>query len=374
MLFVLLLGVGVLLIGHVMRAPWQARFIMLALLYVVVLFEQIALPDGNPLREMTGGSPELWLIVGAALAAVLGYVWLLQKLRGRASALEAERAPPEVSEQAPIFGDDELERYARHITLPEIGGSGQVRLKNSRVLVVGAGGLGAPALLYLGAAGVGTIGVIDDDVVELSNLQRQVIHTDNRQGMPKVFSAQAAIREINPFVEVRPYHRRLTRDIAETLFAEYDLIIDGSDSFATRKLVNEAAAAAGRPVMAGAISAWEGQITLYDPGAGAPCFSCLFPDEPAAGQAQTCSETGVIGALPGVIGSMLALEAVKELAGAGEGLRGRLLIYDALHAENRAMQIAPSSSCRICADMQPARGTVSVKSAAPLSGVQGAKA
>jgi molybdopterin/thiamine biosynthesis adenylyltransferase len=347
MLFVLFLAAVLWGIGHVMKTPVQARFYMLGLLYVAVLGVQIALPDGHPLREGTGGSAAQWLLFGGFIVVVLAYRMVLGRVRGRAEEVEAARDAA-VSVTAGPFRDVELERYARHITLPDIGGGGQLALKNAKVLVVGAGGLGSPALLYLAAAGVGRIGVIDHDEVSLSNLQRQIIHTDARTGVPKVFSAEAAVGALNPHVDLRPYHRALTADVAEALFAEYDLILDGTDSFAIRAEVNRAAVAAGRPVIAGAISAWEGQVTLYDPAGGAPCMACIFPQAPAPDLAATCAETGVIGALPGVIGSMMALEAIKEITGAGDGLRGRMLIYDALHAETRTITAQRRADCAIC--------------------------
>ncbi|MBF9049068.1 molybdopterin-synthase adenylyltransferase MoeB [Roseobacter sp. HKCCD9010] len=346
MLFVLILAGVILGIGHLMGAPWRARGYMVGLLFVAVLAVQVALPAGHPLREGTGGSPAPWLLLAGGVALILAYRAVLQRIRERAEAAEQARAAPPAP-QGP-FTSDELERYARHITLPDIGGRGQKALKEAKVLVVGAGGLGSPALLYLAAAGVGTIGVIDNDEVDLSNLQRQIIHSDQRQEMPKVFSAEIAIKALNPFVTVKPYHRRLTDEIAVELFAEYDLILDGTDSYATRDLINRAAQASGRPVMAGAISAWEGQVTLYDPAGGAPCFACIFPDAPGPGMAATCSETGVIGALPGVIGTMMALEAIKEITGAGEGLRGRMLIYDALYAETRIIRLKRRADCAVC--------------------------
>ena len=293
-------------------------------------------------------SPALWLLLGAAAVMVLAYRVLLVRLRGQAAALEAEREAETQPAQSGPFLDVELERYARHITLPDIGGGGQLALKNAKVLVVGAGGLGAPVLFYLAAAGVGRIGVIDHDIVSLSNLQRQIIHTDDRSGMPKVFSAEIAVKALNPHVDLRPYNRELTEDVAEALFEDYDLIVDGTDSFSARAMINRAAVAAGRPVIAGAISAWEGQVTLYDPAGGAPCMACVFPEAPAPDLAATCAETGVIGALPGVVGSMMALEAVKEITGAGEGLRGRMLIYDALHAETRTISMSRRADCAVC--------------------------
>ena len=189
--------------------------------------------------------------------------------------------------------------------------------------------------------------MIDPDTVALSNLARQIIHSDERQGMPKVFSAQAAIAALNPFVEVRPYNRALTDDIAAELFAEYDLILDGTDNFATRALVNRVAVRLGKPLISGAISAWEGQITLYDPARGAPCLACVFPDAPDPAKVRTCAETGVVGALPGVIGTMMATEVIKEITGAGQGLRGRMVIHDALHAETRVMSVARRAGCSV---------------------------
>jgi len=175
-----------------------------------------------------------------------------------------------------------------------------------------------------------------------------VIHTDARIDMPKVFSAEAAVRALNPHVDLRPYNRALTEDIATGIIAEYDLVLDGTDSFAVRAMVNRAAVAAGRPVLAGAISAWEGQVTLYDPAGGAPCMACLFPEAPAPGLSATCAETGVIGALPGVVGSIMALEAVKEITGAGQGLRGRMLIFDGLHGESRLIAVQRRAECAVC--------------------------
>jgi molybdopterin/thiamine biosynthesis adenylyltransferase len=335
-------------IGAAMGVPSSARLNMLGLLYVAVLALQVAMPEGHPLREATGGSPALWFIIGAGVLLVLAYRLVLNRLRGRAERIEATRETDAGAAEAGPFSGTELERYARHITLPDIGGGGQLALKQAKVLVVGAGGLGAPALLYLAAAGVGRIGIIDGDTVALSNLQRQVIHSDARVDMPKVFSAQAAIAELNPHVEVRPYNRALTGDIAEELFAEYDLILDGTDSYETRALVNRAAVAVGRPVLAGAISAWEGQVTLYDPASGAPCMACVFPNAPAPDMAATCAETGVIGALPGVVGSMMALEAVKHVTGAGTGLAGRMLIYDGLHGEMRSFAVKRRPDCPVC--------------------------
>ncbi len=199
----------------------------------------------------------------------------------------------------------------------------------------------------LAAAGVGTIGVIDEDTVEGSNLQRQIIHTDDRIGLPKVQSAAVAMTALNPFVTVRPYQRRLDEGSAE-LIADYDLVLDGTDNFDTRYLVNRLCAKAGKPLVSAAITQWEGQISVYDPARGGPCYECVFPERPLPGMVPTCAEAGVAAPLPGVIGSMMAMEAVKHLTGAGEGLRGRLMIFDALYAEARVIGVKKRPDCPVC--------------------------
>lgn len=333
-------------LGAVMKMPRRARLYMIGLLYVGVLFIQIALPMGHPLRLATGESAALWILLGvfAALAVVYGRV--VKVLKGRALVKEQADAP-KVTRGA-RFSESELERYARHIVLREIGGPGQKALRDAKVLVIGAGGLGAPALQYLAAAGVGTIGVIDDDMVENANLQRQVIHRDRDIGMPKVFSAQSAMIAQNPHVEVLPYHRRLTEGMAEDLFRGYDLVLDGTDNFETRYLANRVAVACRVPLVSGALSQWEGQISVFDPSSGTPCYQCIFPHAPADGVAPSCAEAGVIGPLPGVIGSMMAVEAIKLITGAGQALKGEMLIYDALWGETRKIGLKPRADCPVC--------------------------
>ncbi len=328
-------------IGAAMKAPHRARWLMIGVLYLAVLFVQIALPQGHALRIATGGSLAAWLSFGGMVGVVLLYRKGLAHLRARAM-------PATTPEKTGTFSTGELDRYARHIVLREVGGPGQKKLKDAKVLVIGAGGLGSPVLQYLAAAGVGTIGVIDDDTVDLSNLQRQVIHTDDRVGMPKVFSAQAAMQAINPHVTVHPYHRRLTEEDAEALFADYDLILDGTDNFETRFMVNRMAVKTATPLIAAAITQWEGQISLYDPASGGPCYQCIFPSAPAPELAPSCAEAGVVGALPGVVGAMMAMEAIKELTGAGQSLRGRMLLYDALYSENRQVNLKKRDDCPIC--------------------------
>lgn len=344
MALVLALCFGLWMLGRAFGTPVSARLMMIGLLYIAVLAVHIALPDGHPLRIATGGSAAEWLTLGGLGALVYAYSKGLGRLRSRVRP-ENRKADATTSENS----QTELERNARHIVLREIGGPGQARLKSAKVLVVGAGGLGSPALQYLGAAGIGTLGIIDDDVVENSNLQRQVIHTDARIGMPKVFSAEAALRAQNPFVSIRPYHRRLTADIARDLFEDYDLILDGTDDSATRYLVNETAVALGLPLVSSAITAWEGQISVFDPASGAPCYACVFPTAPADGLAPSCAEGGVLGPLPGVMGAMMAVEAIKVLANAGEPLAGRMMIYDAQFADVRTIRVARRADCPVCA-------------------------
>ncbi len=329
-------------IGIAMKAPYHARWTMLAILLVGVMMLHVVLPAGHSLREATGGDARLWGLFIAFGFIVWGYGKFLGGLRARIAEKETPVA------QSGTFSDTELERYARHIILREVGGPGQKAMRDAKVLVVGAGGLGAPVLEYLAAAGVGTIGVIDDDVVENANLQRQVIHLDRNIGMPKVHSAAEAMRAQNPFVTVRPYQRRLDDEIAADLFADYDLIFDGTDNFDTRYLVNRTAVALGKPLVAGALTQWEGQISLYDPAHGTPCYECIFPTAPDAALVPNCAEAGVIGPLPGVIGAMMAVEALKVITGAGDGLAGRLLIYDALYAQTRTIAVKPRADCAVC--------------------------
>jgi len=326
--------------------PKALRTGLTAATFAIILLTHALFPPGHALPALFGGSFAGWATLAGTFALIALYARGLAWLRARAHA----KAPPQTTPQQSqgTFSPVELDRYARHIVLREIGGPGQKALKNARVLVIGAGGLGSPVLLYLAAAGVGTIGVIDDDDVSNSNLQRQVIHRDADIGMPKVFSAEAAMKAQNPHVTVRPYNRRLSEDIADALFAEYDLVLEGSDNFATRYLVNRAAAKRGIPVVGGAITQWEGQLAVWDPASGAPCYQCVFPEAPAEGLAPTCAQAGVIGPLPGVIGTMMATEAIKLITGAGVPLRSRLLLWDGLDAEPRVIRTKKRDACPIC--------------------------
>ena len=249
------------------------------------------------------------------------------------------------------LSDDELERYARHIVLREVGGVGQARLKAARVLVIGAGGLGSPVLLYLAAAGIGTIGIVDDDVVSLSNLQRQIAHRTADVGRTKTESATDAIHAINPGVTVEAHPFRLDTSNALDLIGRYDIVADGSDNFATRFLVNDAAFFAKRTLVSAAVTEFDGQLATYkayDRAEAYPCYRCLFPEPPPPGTVGTCSETGVLGAAAGVMGTLQALEVIKEIAQVGESLAGRLLIYEALATRFRTVTIKPDPECALC--------------------------
>jgi molybdopterin/thiamine biosynthesis adenylyltransferase len=316
---------------------WGLSGLWLAVLLVTTSpYWFMEVSDAPPL---VGGDFVGWVTFGFLGMLVAGYRVILGRLRARVPVI----ADVAAGKMRPA----ELDRYARHIMLREIGGVGQRSLRDAKVLVVGAGGLGSPALLYLAAAGVGTIGVIDDDMVDNSNLQRQVIHTDARIGMDKVQSAMIAMRALNPFIVVRPYKKRLTEDIAEALIADYDLVLDGSDNFDTRYLVNAVCVQAGKPLVAGAITQWEGQVAVYHAPRG-PCYACIFPVRPAPGLVPTCAEAGVVAALPGVIGAMMAIEAIKHITQAGEGLVGRLMIYDALYGEVRVIGTKRRGDCTVC--------------------------
>ncbi|MDE2516855.1 MAG: molybdopterin-synthase adenylyltransferase MoeB [Rhodospirillales bacterium] len=250
------------------------------------------------------------------------------------------------------FSEDEIRRYSRHILLPELGGTGQARLRAARVLVIGAGGLGSPLALYLAAAGVGTIGLVDDDRVELSNLQRQIAHTTARLGMAKVASAAIAAQAINPEVRIEAHQTRLDPGNAAALIGAYDLVCDGSDNFPTRFLVADAAVLARRTLVSAAVLRFEGQLSVFRPHAagGGPCYRCLYPEAPPEGTVPSCAEAGVLGAVTGVMGALQATEAIKEITGIGETLAGRLLIWDALAARFRTIVLPRDPACALCGE------------------------
>ena len=245
---------------------------------------------------------------------------------------------PPLVEPAAELTVDEVKRYSRHLIIPDVGMTGQKRLKNAKVLVVGAGGLGSPALLYLAAAGVGTLGIIDFDVVDESNLQRQVIHGQSDVGKPKAESARDSISEINPFVQVNLHEVRLDSDNAMEIFAQYDLIVDGTDNFATRYLVNDACVLLGKPYVWGSIYRFDGQASVFWAEHG-PCYRCLYPEPPPPGMVPSCAEGGVLGVLCATIGALQATEAVKLITGIGETLLGRLMVYDALEMTFRTIKV-----------------------------------
>lgn len=242
----------------------------------------------------------------------------------------------------------ELARYSRHILLPGVGVDGQRKLAAAKALVIGAGGLGSPVALYLAAAGVGTIGIADFDKVELHNLQRQILHETNGVGRPKVESATARLAALNPHVRVVPHPEGITAANALALFSGYDVIVDGTDNFPTRYLNNDAAVLARRPLVYGSIFQFEGQVSVFDPTRGAPCYRCLFPEPPPPGSVPNCGEAGVLGALCGTIGSLQALEALKLILGVGEPLHGRLVVFDALAHRFRTLNVRRDPACPLC--------------------------
>ncbi|MGZ9811827.1 HesA/MoeB/ThiF family protein [Pseudoroseicyclus sp. H15] len=353
MLLVLILAAVLWGLGLVMGASRGARLVTVGVLFALVFGVQLLLPPAHPLRQATGGDIRLWALVVGALVLVFVYREGLRFLRARArpapgGAAVAEPVPEPGAERPGAFSDAELGRYARHMILKEIGGPGQRRLKEARVLVVGAGGLGAPALQYLAASGVGRITIADADVVEESNLQRQVIHTEAMVGRSKVESAAAALRALNRHVEVVPVVEAMTAANAAELIAGHDLVLEGTDNFETRYAVNAACVAAGVPLIGAALTPWEGQISLWHPAEGGPCYQCVFPEAPAPDLVPSCAVAGVAAPLPGVLGAMMAMEAVKVITGAGETLRGRLMIYDGLYAETRTIRVQRRADCPVC--------------------------
>ncbi len=248
------------------------------------------------------------------------------------------------------FTEEQIERYSRHIILPEVGGKGQAKLLKSRVFVLGAGGLGSPSLLYLAAAGVGTIGIADGDCVDLSNLQRQVIHNTEKIGKPKVFSAKESINVLNPDVNVVAHHGRLTVENIREIIREYDVVLDGSDNFPTRFLMNDAAFFEQKTLVSGSMFRFDGQVAVFKPAKGFPCYRCLYPEPPPKGLVPSCQEAGVLGALAGVIGVLQAVETVKEILGIGDSLAGHLLIFDALKMTFRKVKVMKDPECALCGE------------------------
>jgi adenylyltransferase/sulfurtransferase len=247
------------------------------------------------------------------------------------------------------YTPEQLIRYSRHFLLPEVGEEGQAKLLQAKVLMVGAGGLGSPAAYYLAAAGVGTLGIIDNDVVDISNLQRQILHANDRIGMPKVESAKKTLEALNPDVKVIPYQAKLTSENIMEIIKDYDFVVDGCDNFPTRYLVNDACVLTQKPNVHGSIFQFEGQATVFYPGKG-PCYRCLYPEPPPAELAPSCAEAGVLGVLPGLIGVIEALEAIKLILGKGDALVGRLLCFNTLTMETNTLRLRRDANCPVCGD------------------------
>jgi molybdopterin/thiamine biosynthesis adenylyltransferase/rhodanese-related sulfurtransferase len=303
------------------------------------------LPDpAEPVLLLCAGGTRSLLAAGALQD--LGYRQVAS-VAGGFSAWKAAGLPVHIPAAA---GTDALARYRRQINLPEVGEAGQRRLRDARVLLIGAGGLGSPAALYLAAAGVGTLGIVDDDRVERSNLHRQVLHTDAAIGLPKAYSAKLALAARNPEIRIIPQVVRLADDNVAELISDYDLVVDGSDNFATRYRLNDACVAAGKPLVHAAIHRFEGQITVIDPARGGPCYRCLFPEPPPPELAPSCSEAGVLGVLPGLVGLLQASEALKLALGIGTPLTGRLLCIDTLGNEFRRLRVTARPECPVCGE------------------------
>lgn len=308
--------------------------------------EQVPELDQTVLVMCAGGARSLF---AARDLQELGY-HDVRSVSGGFTAWKSGGLPIEIPR---VLSSEERERYGRHLAIPEVGEAGQVKLLDGKVLLVGAGGLGSPAALYLAAAGVGTLGIVDDDVVDRSNLQRQILHTDDRVGASKVESAQATLSALNPAIRIAAYPVRLSSDNVEEIFTGYDVVVDGSDNFPTRYLVNDACVKLGIPNVHGSIFRFDGQVSVFWPGyekRRGPCYRCLFPEPPPPELAPSCAEAGVLGILPGVIGTLEAVEAVKILLGVGDPLVGRLIVYDALNQRFTELRVEPNEECAYCAD------------------------
>ena len=311
--------------------------------------------ERDPARHLPDAAAEILLVCqrgarslkAAEALQAAGYANLVS-VEGGTEAWQAAGLPME----RPDIDADFAERYSRHLRLPDVGLDGQRRLEAARMLVVGAGGLGSPAAFYLAAAGVGTLRIADDDVVERSNLQRQILHADARIGMPKVESAAIALSALNPRARIEAVRERITSANVERLLEGIDVVVDGADNFPVRYLLNDACVKLGKPLVYGAVHRFAGQVSVFDAGrrrGAAPCYRCLFPQPPAPEDAPNCSEAGVLGVLPGVVGMLQATEVLKLLLGIGEPLAGRLLQFDALAMRFRETRLAPDPDCPVCA-------------------------
>ena len=315
--------------------------------YLELRIEEVAPDLGQTVVVMcNGGTRSLF---AAEDLKRLGYTDV-RSITGGFNRWKNDGLPFEVPQ---ILDSDARERYSRHLLMPEVGEAGQLRLLNSKVLLVGVGGLGSPAAFYLAAAGVGTLGIIDHDLVELSNLQRQILHTDDRVGTPKVTSARATLQALNPHVKINEHDVRLDSTNVEAVFRGYDVVVDGSDNFATRYLVNDASVRLGIPNVHGAVFRFEGQVSVFWPAYPkhrGPCYRCVYPEPPPPELGPSCAEAGVLGVLPGVIGVLQAVETIKLLLEVGEPLIGKLLYYDALQARFSELKLIRNPSCAYCGD------------------------
>lgn len=344
MMVFFLLGITFLLLDRIFNVKRRYNLTFLIIAFGIIFLIHFTFSADHILVKSTGGSLSNLVISFLLLLVIIGYVFLLKKAKNIGKVKFGKDSTKN------LFNSEELNRYARHIVLKEIGGLGQKKLKNAKILVIGAGGLGSPVLQYLGAGGIGTIGVVDSDLVDNSNLQRQIIYTDKMIGDPKVFAASEAIRAQNPYTNILTYNYLFDKKNADDLISNFDLIIDGTDNAQTRYLVNKTCVKLKKPLISGAISQWEGQVMVYTSTLDSPCYQCVFPNIPNTELAASCSETGVVGALPGVIGSIMAVEAIKLIVGAGELLNGRLMIYDALNAETRTIKLNQDTNCPICSN------------------------
>lgn len=324
--------------GHLPRARHVSRGML------EMRIEQAA-PDkrAEVILYCAGGNRSL--LAGQTLKS-LGY----DNVKSLAGGINAWTRSGFAVEKDREFTVEQLDRYSRHLMLPQVGKEGQAKLLDAKVLIVGAGGLGSPVALYLAAAGVGTLGIIDNDVVDRSNLQRQVLHDTPRVGQPKAESAKETLGRLNPDVKVEAYPERLTIENVATLVDEHDIIVDGSDNFETRYLLNDACYFAGKPNVHGSIFQFDGQMTVFHPQSGGPCYRCIFPEIPETGACLNCAEAGVLGVLPGAVGLVQATETLKLILGIGETLIGRLLVYDALRMRFREFNIDRDPECLLCGD------------------------
>jgi sulfur-carrier protein adenylyltransferase/sulfurtransferase len=321
--------------GFIPRAQWIPRG-----------FLELKIEDAVPEREQeiivycAGGTRSA---LAAQALGQLGY----SNVSSMAGGFRSWKNAGFTFDRPRVLSPEQIKRYSRHIMLPEVGEVGQGKLLDAKVLFLGAGGLGSPSSMYMAAAGVGTIGIVDDDVVDESNLQRQILHNMERLGMPKVESARKTLQALNPDVTVVAHQTRLTSENVLEIVSGYDVIVDGADNFPTRYLLNDAALKLRKPVIHASIFRFEGQMTTFLPDSG-PCYRCLYPDPPPPGMAPSCQEAGVLGVLPGLVGTVQATEAMKLILGIGETLSGRLLVFDALATKFRTLKLRKDPECRVC--------------------------